>query len=186
MTIDISNFYLNTPMDRYEYMRMKLDMFPEDAIEEYNLRDRVEPNGYVYIEVRKDMYGLPQAGLLAQQLLEKRLAKHGYKQSNVTPGLWTHEWRPICFTLVVDDFGVKYVGDEHAAHLQAALRETYEIEVDEEGEKYVGISLDWDYANGEVHLLRRLQSRRFRVARSEGGLRVRRQRILSRNHPRLA
>ena len=52
------------------------------------------------------------------------------------------------FTLVVDDFGVKYVGDEHAAHLQAALRETYEIEVDEEGEKYVGISLDWDYANG--------------------------------------
>ena len=73
MTINISNFYLNTPMDRYEYMRMKLDMFPEDVIEEYNLRDRVEPNGYVYIEVRKGMYGLPQAGLLAQKLLEKRL-----------------------------------------------------------------------------------------------------------------
>ena len=34
--IDISNFYLNTPMDRYEYMRMKLDMFPDDVIEEYN------------------------------------------------------------------------------------------------------------------------------------------------------
>ena len=45
MTIDISNFYLNTPMDRYEYMRMKLDMFPEDVIGEYDLRDRVEPNG---------------------------------------------------------------------------------------------------------------------------------------------
>ena len=58
MTIDISNFYLNTPMDRYEYMRIKLDMFPEDVIEEYNLRDRVEPNGYVYIEVRKSMFGL--------------------------------------------------------------------------------------------------------------------------------
>ena len=49
MTIDISNFYLNTPMDRYEYMRMKLEMFPDDVIEEYNLRERVEPNGYVYI-----------------------------------------------------------------------------------------------------------------------------------------
>ena len=59
MTIDISNFYLNTPMDRYEYMRMKLDMFPEDVIEEYNLRDRVAPNRYVYIEVHKGMYGLP-------------------------------------------------------------------------------------------------------------------------------
>ena len=43
MTIDISNFYLNTPMDRYEYMRMKLDMFPDDVIEEYNLHDKVEP-----------------------------------------------------------------------------------------------------------------------------------------------
>ena len=71
MTIDISNFYLNTPMDRYEYMRMKLEMFPDDVIEEYNLRERVEPNGYVYIEVRKGMYGLPQAGILAQKLLEK-------------------------------------------------------------------------------------------------------------------
>ena len=86
---------------------MKLDMFPENVIEEYHLRDRVEPNGYIYIEVRKGMYGLPQVGLLAQKLLEKRLAKHGYKQSDVTPGLWTHEFCPICFTLVVDDFGVK-------------------------------------------------------------------------------
>ena len=33
MTIDISNFYLITPMDRYEFLRMKLDMFPEDSIE---------------------------------------------------------------------------------------------------------------------------------------------------------
>ena len=48
---------------------------------------KVEPNGYISIEVRKGMYGLPQAGLLAQELLAKRLAKHSYKQSDVTPGL---------------------------------------------------------------------------------------------------
>ena len=41
----------------------------DDVIEEYNLRDKVEPNGYVYIKVRKGMYGLPQAELLAQELL---------------------------------------------------------------------------------------------------------------------
>ena len=87
MTINMSNFYLNTPMDYYEYMRMKLDMFPDDVIEEYNLCDKVEPNGYVYIEVQHGMYKLPQAGLLAQELLAKRLAKHGYRQSQVTPGL---------------------------------------------------------------------------------------------------
>ena len=70
----------------------------------------------------------------------------------MTAGLWTHEWRPICFSLVVDDFGVKYVGQEHADHLIAALKDTYKIEVDTKGEKYVGISLDWDYVKGEVHL----------------------------------
>ena len=70
------------------------------------------------------MYGLPQVGLLAQKLLKKRLAKHGYKQSDVTPGLCTHKWRPIYFSLVVDDFGVKYVDEEHAAHLVSALTHT--------------------------------------------------------------
>ena len=36
MTIDISNFYLNTPLDRYEYMKMKLANFPEETVELYN------------------------------------------------------------------------------------------------------------------------------------------------------
>ena len=43
------------------------------------------------------------------------------------PGLWFHEWRPIQFSLVVDDFGVKYVGEENAKHLVNALVEHYEI-----------------------------------------------------------
>ena len=58
------------------------------------------------MEVSKGMYGLPQAGLLAQELLQKRLAKHEYHQSEIIPDLWKHESRPIMFTLVVDDFGV--------------------------------------------------------------------------------
>ena len=72
-------------MPRYKYCRMKLELFPDDAIEEYNLRDKVEPDGYVYAEIRKCMHGLPQAGLRAQDLLAKRLEKHSYKQSKVTP-----------------------------------------------------------------------------------------------------
>ncbi len=63
------------------------------------------------------MYSLPQAGIIAQELLAKRLKEHGYSQSKTTPGLWTHEWQPITFSLVVDNFGVKYVGKEHAQHL---------------------------------------------------------------------
>jgi len=56
------------------------------------------------------MYGLPQAGLLANKHLEKRLNEKAYRQSKLALGLWKHDWRPIQITLVVDDFGVKYVG----------------------------------------------------------------------------
>ena len=63
MTIDISNFYLNTPMVRPEYLKVKLSDIPEEVIDKYNLRDIATQDGYVYIEVTKGMYGLQQAGL---------------------------------------------------------------------------------------------------------------------------
>jgi len=152
MTLDVKNFYLNTPMVRYEYVRIKLDDIPEEIIVEYGLRDKVASDGYVYVEIRKGMYGLPQAGILAQQLLEQRLNEHGYSQRKAVPGLWTHKTRPISFTLVVDDFGVKYVGKEHAMHLINILKSHYEISEDWTGNKYIGITFDWDYANKRVHL----------------------------------
>ena len=107
MTVNINNFYLNTPMPRYEYFRMKLELFPDNVIEEYNLCNKVEPDRYVYAKIGKGMYGLPRAGLLAQGLLVERLGKNGYKQSTITPWLWTNNWRPICFSIVVDIFVVK-------------------------------------------------------------------------------
>ena len=69
-----------------------------------------------------------------------------------TPGLWLHEWRPIQFFLVVDYFGVKYVGKEHAKHLVDTLEENYEISEDWEGKKYCGLTLEWDYEARKVHV----------------------------------
>jgi hypothetical protein len=37
MMIDIKDFYLMTPMDRFEYFRMKLDLFPQNIIDENDL-----------------------------------------------------------------------------------------------------------------------------------------------------
>jgi hypothetical protein len=138
-------------MDRVEFLRMKIENFPEDVIKQYNLLDIVDSKGFVMIRVEKGMYGLPYAGIIAQQLLEKRLRAHGYTQSDKTPGFWRHESRPICFSLIVDDFGVKYVGKEHAEHLIKVLEEFYVVEKDWEGKKYCGITLDWDYDRREVH-----------------------------------
>ena len=156
MGIDLKNFYLNTPMDRREFLRMKIDNFPEDVIKQYDLRQKVDSKGMVTIRVEKGMYGLPYAGIIAQDLLTERLNKEGYFQSDKTPGLWTHEWRPITFALVVGDFGVKYVGKQHADHLISVLSSFYEIEGDWKGKKYCGITLDWDYVkrhrDRKVHL----------------------------------
>jgi hypothetical protein len=87
MTMDISSFYLNSPLARPEYIRIKISSIPEEIINEYNLRDKVTESGHVHIEANKGMYGLPQAGLIANELLKKGLNEHGYRQSKLIPGL---------------------------------------------------------------------------------------------------
>ncbi len=95
-----------------KYMRLKLSDIPEEIIKQYKLREITTPDGYVYMEIMKGMYGLPQAGIIAQVLLEEHLDKFGYSQSTIIPGLWIHATRPILFSLVVDDFPVKYTRRE--------------------------------------------------------------------------
>ncbi len=95
MTMDIKDFYLNTPMARYKYMQLHIADIPDNVLEHYNLRDKATSDGYIYCKIQKGMYGLPQAGIIAQQLLKERLQKHGYPQSQTTPGLWKHDTCPI-------------------------------------------------------------------------------------------
>ena len=86
MTLNIKNFYLCALLERYEYLQMKLISFPEDIIKLYKLQEKVIADGCVNVEVGLGMYELSQLGLLAQQLLEKRLGAHGYTQSKYMPG----------------------------------------------------------------------------------------------------
>jgi hypothetical protein len=53
--------------------------------------------------------------------------------------------RPISFTLVVDDFGVKYVSKEHVDHLIWCIKQKYQLTGDWTGNLYCGIKLNWDY-----------------------------------------
>eukprot|EP00804_Cyclotella_cryptica_P008215 CCRYP_015150-RB/>CCRYP_015150-RB protein AED:0.19 eAED:0.17 QI:0/0/0/1/0/0/2/0/720 len=146
MTIDIKDFYLNTPMARPEFMRLKLSDMPTNVIE------HATEDGYVYVRIQKGMYELPQAGIIAQQLLEKRLVAEGYHQSTITPGFWKHNWRPISFALCVDDFGVKYVGREHADHLLKTLNQFYQTSQDWNGTRYLGLTFVWDYTKRRVSI----------------------------------
>jgi hypothetical protein len=125
-------------------MKILFSRFPEEIIQKYNL-NALAVDDWVYIETRKGMYGLKQAGLLTNQLLQTRLVPFRYYPAQHTPGLWLHKTRPISFTLVVDDFAVNYVGKQHAEHLRNALLRTYEMTTDWTATVYSGMTLKWDY-----------------------------------------
>ncbi len=115
--LGVKDFYLNTPMKRLKYMRLKLNDIPEEIIIKYKLHEIATEDGYVYCVIQKGMYNLTQARIISQDFLQARLAKLGYHQSKIIPGLWTHKTRKTCFTLVVDDFAIKYTSMEDAQHL---------------------------------------------------------------------
>jgi hypothetical protein len=125
---------------------MLLSRFPEEIITKYNLRI-LAVDGWVYIKIRKGMHGLKQAGLLTNQLLQKRLSYFGYYPDRHTPGLWLHKTRPIAFSLMVDDFAVKYVRKENAEHLRNTLLRSYELKTDWDGKVCSDMTLNWDYKN---------------------------------------
>ncbi len=144
MCLDIKNFYLLAPLDRYEYMPIPFTPFPSWIVEQYGLANKIH-NGHLYLEMRRVVWGLPQAGKLANKLLKKHLAPHGYYECKQTLGLWKHTTRPISFTLVVNDFGVKYTHKEDIDHLIKCIKEQYELTKDLDGDLYCGIRLKWDY-----------------------------------------
>jgi hypothetical protein len=144
MMMDIKIYYLGTPLPRYEYMCLPFSIIPDEIITKYNLRE-MSVGGWVYLEIHKGMYGLKQAGLLANQLLQQRLDHYCYYPSRYTPGLWLDKTRSIAFTLLVDNFAVKHVGKDNAHHLRNALLCHYEITTDSGGTLYSGMTLEWDY-----------------------------------------
>jgi hypothetical protein len=142
---DIKNFYYGTPMSRYEYMKIHISKIPDEIVDEYSLRSITTTDGWVFMEIRKGMPGLKQAGRITNDRLTSNLAKFGYRPVKRTPSLWCHDSRPVAFSLVVDDFGVKYVGKEHALHLLDALHKLSTVTEDWGGTLFNGLTLAWNY-----------------------------------------
>ena len=109
MCIDIKNMYLATPLDRFEYMKMPIKLIPKRIQEIYNLHNRIY-NEHIYMQIERGIYGLPQVGILANKLIRQQLEPYGFYETKHTQGLWHHKTFPIKFILVVDNFGVEYIG----------------------------------------------------------------------------
>ena len=97
------------------------------------------------MEIQKGMYGLPQAGKIANDKLKLYLSRFGYEPAPITPGLWRHQTFPLQFSMVVYDCGIKCERQEDITHLLDAIKTIYKISDDWDGKLYCGLNLEWDY-----------------------------------------
>ena len=121
-------------------MKLPLGIIPEEIIQQYNFRNLAQKY-FVYMEIQKVMYGLPQSGKIANDKLRLNMAKFGYEPSTITLGLWRHQTRPLQFSLVVDYFGIKYELQDDITHILNALKTIYKISEDWYGKLYCGLNL---------------------------------------------
>ena len=87
---DIKHFYLNKILPDPEFMRIPLKIIPKEIIDAYDLKVLVEDQGWIYMRIKKCMYGLKQAGIIANQELVKHMAPFGYHPVKHTPGHCVH------------------------------------------------------------------------------------------------
>lgn len=116
------------------------------------LNPTVEPDGWCYAEIRKVIYGLKEASYLSNLELKQILAKEGYFPLKLTSGIFKHTTRDILFSLVVDDFGVRYTKKEVAEHLTKTIENRYPIKCCWDPDYYLGITLKWDHKKRTVEL----------------------------------
>ena len=119
-TLDLTDYYLGSVLPSPESIKIYVATFSSTLLDSLGLTPfiKTDPKGrtYIFFDIVKTMYGLPQAGLLSQLQLVSLLYESGYHQTS-TPMLFRHATRDITFCLVVDDFGVKYSKIADLEHL---------------------------------------------------------------------
>jgi hypothetical protein len=142
-TADIGDFYLGSTLERDEFMWLSRAQVPDDIQEKYKNRI-IWVGDKTMVRITKGIYGLPQAGRLAFEKLSRLLKKHDYTACRNTPCLFKHATNGVTFTLVVDDFAIKYTDKASVEHLFASIREECRLEVDWAGSKYIGMSVEYN------------------------------------------
>ncbi len=132
-------------MPEPKYVHIKILDIPDEFIDKYKLKG-LDRDGWIYFKIHQGCYGLPQAGILANNLLRSRFEAKGFYEAASTPGLWHHKWRPIQFCLIIDNFDVEYVGLEHFNYLLGILKKLDGMQYNMAGNKFAGMDIEWNYA----------------------------------------
>jgi hypothetical protein len=146
-TADISDMYLHSQLEEPEYMWIRLCDIPPATVQHFNIKNYITSDSTkVAVRIKGGMYGLPQAGLLAQKKLVKVLYDHGYYMCKNTTCLFKHKVLPTEFTLTVDDFAISHLPND-LQHLLDALKSVYPITF-ETGTSiidYIGFKAEFNY-----------------------------------------
>ncbi len=87
-------FHINTLMEHFEYMHMPNILISQPFMDDYDILCKTK-DGFVFMEIRKGIYGLPQTGILANELLKKQLPNFGYYRVPHSPSLLKNHTKPI-------------------------------------------------------------------------------------------
>jgi hypothetical protein len=146
-TADISDMYLHSKLEEPEYMWVRLCDIPPATMQQFNIKNYITSDSTkVAVRIKGGMYGLPQAGRLAQEKLVKVLYDHGYYMCKSTTCLFKHKALDTEFTLTVDDFAISHLPKD-LQHLLDALKSVYPITF-ETGTSiidYIGFKAEFNY-----------------------------------------
>jgi hypothetical protein len=78
------------------------------------------------------------------------LTPFGYYPARHAPGRWLHKTRNMAFSLIVDDFTVKYAGKQHTEHIRNTLLRSYELTTYWERKVCCGKTFQWDYKKQDM------------------------------------
>ena len=138
-------------MPKPKYICIKILDIPLEFIDKYKLTG-LDRDRWIYFQICQGCYGLPQAGILANDLLRSHLKAKGFYEEASTPGLWCHKWRPIQFCLIINNFGVEYVGLEHFTYLINILKKFHGVQYNMAGNKFAGMDIEWNYVACHCHI----------------------------------
>ena len=151
-TLDLGDFFMTSDLDRPEYIRIPLAKLSDTFRAKYNLDPFIHSNSVVF-EVTGNMPGHPAAGRLAKSELVSVLKRGGYHEHPDVPCLFENPVNKLSFTLLTDDFGIKYTDMAHVDALKDCLtRAGYTFTFDPDGAVYNGMRLQFNYIENKVTL----------------------------------
>ena len=127
-------------MKKSKYYKTAIKLIPQEIIDKYELNNK-QSNGYIYTRVKKRIYELVKAGIIAHEALKEHLKHYGFACAIITQGLCKHQDREMNLTLVVDNFGIRYRNKKYADNLISALQAKYEVTQDWKGGLFCIITL---------------------------------------------